>query len=194
MKNTTENAGLVSQYGERKVALFDMDGTLVETDAANAAAYRSAMTAEGIRLVANFGGRITKDVVAKAVLAGRVMGRLPDILERKIAQYGKELWRTELGPASEAFRRIVLNRRRFPKLVLLSNSAERRVMETLGHHGLREFFDEIVCNAGHGDKYANYFRHSDADPAMCVVWENEEAQIRSAIAAGVRVENIRKVG
>lgn len=194
MTNTIEHSESVFQYGERKVALFDMDGTLVETDAANAAAYRSAMTAEGIRLVANFGGRITKDVVAKAILACRAMGRLPDILERKIAQYGSELWRTELGPAAVAFRRIVLNRRDFQKLVLLSNSAERRVMETLGHHGLTEFFDEIVCNAGHGDKYANYFRNFDADPAMCVVWENEEEQIRTAIAAGVRVENIRKVG
>ena len=55
-------------------------------------------------------------------------------------------------------------------------------------------FDEIVCNGGVGDKFANYFDSFDTDPAACVVWENEEGRIKSAIAAGVKMENIRKVG
>ena len=56
------------------------------------------------------------------------------------------------------------------------------------------FFDEIVCNGGQGDKYANYFKNYDSDPAACVVWENESEKIKSAIAAGVKAENARKVG
>ena len=79
------------------------------------------------------------------------------------------------------------------KVVLLSDSSERRVVETLNHFGWKNLFDEIVCNAGKGDKYANYFRDFDSDPAACVVWENEDGQIKSAIAAGVKMENIRKV-
>ena len=34
----------------------------------------------------------------------------------------------------------------------------------------------------------------DSDPAACVVWENESEKIKSAIAAGVKAENARKVG
>ena len=89
---------------------------------------------------------------------------------------------------------MILSRNTFDKIVLLTQSAERRALETLRYHGLVKCFDEIVCNCGRGNKYANYFAAFDSDPAACVVWENEEGQVMSAIAAGVKQENIRKVG
>jgi len=99
-----------------------------------------------------------------------------------------------LGQAADDFRCVLLNRNAFDKVVLLTDSTERRAMETLAHYGLTRQFDEIVCNGGRGDKFANYFGSFDSDPAACVVWENEDGKIRSAIAAGVKMENIRKVG
>jgi beta-phosphoglucomutase-like phosphatase (HAD superfamily) len=66
-------------------------------------------------------------------------------------------------------------------------------VETLNHFEWKNLFDEIVCNGGRGDKYTNYFKAFDSDPAACVVWENENSQIHAAIAAGVKNENIRKV-
>ena len=116
------------------------------------------------------------------------------VVKVKIDTYCRELWRTRLGPAADALQCILLNRGAFKKVVLLSRSAERRAVETLRYYGLERYFDEIVCNGGMGDKYANYFKSFDSDPAACVVWENEEGQIMSALAAGVKTENIRKVG
>ena len=41
------------------VAVFDLDGTLVETDAANSAAYRDALNGVGVGNVTGLYGRIT---------------------------------------------------------------------------------------------------------------------------------------
>lgn len=177
----------------RKIAIFDMDGTLADTDAANSAAYSVALARVGVRNIFGLVGRVTADVVRAAMGDGTSVV-LDDIVKMKVEAYCGELWRASLGPACEDFRCVLLNRSIFDKVVLLSDSSERRVVETLNHFGWKNLFDEIVCNAGKGDKYANYFRDFDSDSAACVVWENEEGQILSAIAAGVKMENIRKVG
>ena len=178
---------------QKKIAIFDLDGTLADTDVANSAAYRMALAQVGIRNMSGLVGRVTADVVRAAMGNGSTVA-LDDIVKIKVEAYCGELWRASHGPASEDFRCILLNRSCFDKVVLLSDGSERRVMETLNHFGWKSLFDEIVCNGGHGDKYANYFRDFDSDPAACIVWENEEGRIISAIAAGIKMENIRKVG
>ena len=177
----------------RKIAIFDLDGTLADTDAANSASYRAALARAGYRNMFGLVGRVTADVV-RAAMGDAAAILSDDIVKAKVEAYCRELWRASLGPANEAFRWVLVNRNMFDKVVLLSDGNERRVMETLNHFGWKNLFGEIVCNGGKGDKYANYFGDFDSDPATCVVWENEEGQIKSAIAAGVKMENIRKVG
>lgn len=177
----------------RKIAIFDMDGTLADTNAANSASYHVAMSWAGIGNIFGLIGRVTADVV-RAAMGAEANVALDDIVRMKVEAYCEELWRTRLGPAGADFRYVLMNRSMFDKVVLLSDGSERRIIETLNHFGWKNLFDEIVCNGGDGDKYANYFKSFDSDPAACVVWENEEGQIMSAIAAGVKTENIRKVG
>ena len=174
-----------------KIAVFDLDGTIVETDDAVNASYACAFERVGLGIK-----------VAGRLMMGVVRQHLPRISNAELAvlahlkdeSYAKQLCRSLLGPAATALRKIVNGTSPFGKLVLLTDSKERRAMETLRHHGLLGFFDEIVCNGGQGDKYANYFKNYDSDPAACVVWENESEKIKSAIAAGVKAENARKVG
>ena len=174
-----------------KIAMFDLDGSLVETDEANSAAYEYALARNGIQGVRGLYGRITADTIRDVGLDD---GDVDAIVKTKIDAYCSQLWLTRLGPAATALQCVLLNRNAFDKVVLLTDSAERRAMETLGYYGWEQYFDEIVCNGGAGNKYVNYFKAFDSDPAACVVWENEEGQVMSAIAAGVKSENIRKVG
>ena len=177
----------------RKIAVFDLDGTLVETDAANSAAYRVALRECGCGMLSGLYGRITAGSI-RAAIDGITDVEMNEIVRAKVDAYCHELWRTRLGPAADALKCVLVNRKALEKVVLVTDSAERRAIETLQFHGMADCFDEIVCNAGVGDKYMNYFKSFDTDPAACVVWENEEGKIKSAIAAGVKVENIRKVG
>ena len=188
--NVTERK---SQMSHEKIAMFDLDGTVVNTDAANFAAYRIALAKVGIKNIAGIYGRMTAEVI-RSTIESVSIAEMNYIVQLKVEAYCKGLWRTRLGPAASDFKCILVNRDRFDKIVLLTNSLERRAIETLRHFGLQNYFDEIVCNGGSGDKYANYFKSFDSDAAACVVWENEEGQIMSAIAAGVKTENIRKVG
>ena len=178
---------------KERIAIFDLDGTIVNTDNANSAAYRVALSKAGIRNVTGVYGRMTANVIGM-VVNGISQTGMDDIVRMKVEAYCKELWRCCLGSAAEAFHCVIVRRNMFDKIVLLTDSAERRAMETLRYYGLEHYFDEIVCNGGHGNKYENYFKVFDSDPAACVVWENEEGQIMSAIATGVKMENIRKVG
>ncbi|MBO4288118.1 MAG: HAD family hydrolase [Kiritimatiellae bacterium] len=173
--------------------MFDLDGTLAMTDSANSAAYRVALRRTGIQGLPRLAGRMTADSIRRA-LPEMPSAWIDEVMRRKANAYCGELWRLRPGPAVEAFRRVLAKRSQFDKVVLLSDGNERRVMETLRYYGWDRHFDEIVCNGGRGNKYANYFKAFDSDPAACVVWENEDGQVHSAIAAGVKLENIRKVG
>jgi beta-phosphoglucomutase-like phosphatase (HAD superfamily) len=174
------------------IAIFDLDGTLVDTDVANAAAYDAALQRFGFAGIVGMYGRVSSNIVRKA--AKLCDDEMNAVIRAKVDAYRRQLGRTRLGPAADALRFVLDNRNAFSEIVLLTDSAERRAYETLRYWSLDGCFDEIVCNAGKGDKYANYFRDFDSDPAACVVWENEDGQIKSAIAAGVKMENIRKVG
>ena len=174
-----------------EILLFDLDGSLVLTDEANSAAYMRALAHFGVHGIRCQSGRITKDAIRKA---GMDDMDVDAVVKAKADSYYGELGRTHIGPAANALRHVLVNRNAFGKVVLLTQSGERRAMETLRYYGLECCFDEIVCNECLGNKYDNYFKAFDSDPAACVAWENEESQIMSAIAAGIKPENIRKVG
>ena len=179
---------------QTNIAIFDLDGTLVETDAANNAAYRIALSTVTSKKFTSLPmhGRLTANAVRKALnLADDEMWA---VVQAKSCAYARELWRTRLGPAAQSLRGILKNRSTYRNVVLLTDGNERRAYETLSFWNMAHCFDKIVCNGGRGDKYANYFESCDSDPAACVVWENETEKIASALASGVLIENIRKVG
>lgn len=175
------------------VALFDLDGTLVETDAVNSAAYRRVLAREGIKNVDRLAGRISMRSILTS-LGGISKADAHALSRAKSEEYVRLLWNSDLGPAAEALRMVLASREQFSKVVLLTDGQEQRALETLRYHGLDQCFDEIVCNAGDGDKYLNYFRSHDANPAVTIVWENDNKEIQSAITAGVKTDNIKKVG
>ena len=182
----------MSTFDKTDIAIFDLDGTLVDTDAANSAAYCTALREAGIGSgMFDMRLRITgKDICNAAKLVN--VCDIAAIKRRKVEAYGRQLWRTRLGRSAESLRRVIANRNTFKKIVLVTDSAERRAMETLRHHGFVRYFDEVFCNGGMGDKYANYFGGYEADPSRCIVRENEERQICAAMSAGVGISNIRK--
>lgn len=177
---------------QRYTAIFDMDGTLLETDLATNLAYLDALRALGLPA----GGlRSCRRRIAKSDIRRLVSDEatLAEVARLKRRAYARHLGQITLGPAAVALRFVLANRQRFGKIVLLSDGEQDRVLQSLKHHNLDHCFDEIVCNAGQGDKYANYFACHDTCPETTLLWENETRQIRAARRAGIHTRHIQKV-
>ena len=78
---------------ERSIAVFDLDGTLVETDSANSAAYRAALRGCGCGEVSGLYGRITAGAIG-ATICGISDMEMNEIVRAKVDAYCHELWRT----------------------------------------------------------------------------------------------------
>ena len=85
---------------QSKIAVFDLDGTLIETDAANSAAYHAAMQKYGVDVFGVY-GRVTASVI-RQILCDNGKNDVDAIIDEKVAAYCHELWRTRLGPAAGA--------------------------------------------------------------------------------------------
>ena len=77
---------------QNKIAIFDLDGTLAETDAVNSAAYRAALERAGYRNMFGLVGRVTADVV-RAAMGDTAAILSDDIVKAKVEAYCRELWR-----------------------------------------------------------------------------------------------------
>lgn len=191
-KRKNDIAAFRIAHAARPVVLFDLDGTLVETDAANTAAYRDAFRLHGLAGLPVRGGRVTRSCLRTGCPA-LAEEDLRALVAAKRSAYAGRLALTRLGPAAGALRRVLARRDAFAKVVLLTESDARRAYETLVFHGLADCFDEVACNGGRGDKYHNYLARHDVDPAACLAYENETKKVLSALSAGIRIENIKKV-
>jgi len=74
---------------KKNIAVFDLDGTLVETDAANNAAYRVALEQVGRFGVSGLYGRISAEVVRSVM--GLSDDEMSEAVRNKVEAYCHEL-------------------------------------------------------------------------------------------------------
>jgi len=70
---------------KKNIAVFDLDGTLVETDAANNAAYRVVLERVGRLGVSGLYGRISAKVVRSTM--GLSDGEMSEVVRKKVDDY-----------------------------------------------------------------------------------------------------------
>ena len=174
-----------------KAVLVDMDGTLVESAGANAAAYAQALGEWGIRV----------DPVA---LAPRIDGRSwRDFLPSLIGD------RTDVPPAEVAARKRVL----YPDfshllrlnqvlvdvlrllhgrvaVALVTTASSQAVEGIVGLYGLADLFDLVICGdhvdraKPHPEAYVLAAQRLGVSPEQCLVVEDSEVGIAAARAFG----------
>ena len=175
--------------------LVDFDGTLVDTAAANHAAYAAALAEVGITI-----DRETFDVIA----FGRNWRQfLPDLLAGYGVQGGPAAIahrKTELYPRS--FNRVIVNQalvgllalcRGHARLALVTTASGPNVAAILKHFGLEDLFELLVV----GEDVARHKPEPDAyhlaaerlgvKPDRCVVVEDSDIGIAAGLAFGARV-------
>lgn len=175
---------------EGDTLLFDMDGTLIDTDRCNTEAYKNAVARVlGKNCVSSLTiERIDRDVLRRE-LPDVAEEQLQEIIALKEEYYTTCLENTRVISSTMS----ILNHFRLShKVILVTNARMRRTMQTLCYLHLEQYFDAIITKDDdvYGNKYLTAMRMCGLDPQCVWVFENELQQVNAAVAAGIDVNHI----
>jgi beta-phosphoglucomutase len=178
--------------------LFDLDGTLVDSAAANHAAYSRALL--------EVGARIGPDEVARAAAGRHWREFLPELLRQAgvrcepaaVALRKGELYRETLGELrlNSTLLSLAESVRPSIKTVLVTTASAESVRAILGHFGLDDAFDLVIT----GDDVTRHKPDPEAyqlalerlrlEPRECLAFEDSDVGVASAEASGVAVVRV----
>lgn len=179
---------------KNSVILFDMDGTLIETDLANFLSYKNALESFGKldqELRYDSKNRFNRTTL-KRVVHNLTANQYQKIIERKEENYINLLYKTKLNNQVAT----ILNQYyKTNRTVLVTNSRKDRALITLNYHKVVDkfndfFFRQSFENRIRINKYKNAISCLNLSVKNVIVFENEKQEIDDAINAGISIHNI----
>jgi FMN phosphatase YigB (HAD superfamily) len=192
MKNTID---IIPELDEKiapaTVLMFDLDGTLINTNYANFLSYTKAISQvmrSNIDLSYNPDKRFTREVI-KEIVPTLSKTEYEKIIRLKNKLYIKYLSKTKLN---YSLAKILKKYSSKKNIVLVTNSHRRRASTTLKYHGLiGKFSHKLYRQKAHNkNKFEYALDFLQILPASVVVFENEKSEIIAAIRAGIPKKNI----
>lgn len=171
-----------------EVVVFDLDGTLIESDLANFLSYEAALIKFARpypQLTFDPKTRMTREIV-KDVIKENCETKLAKIVLEKDRLYKNYLHKTKLNIEIANILIQCIGK----QVVLTTNSRKERADSLLEYHGLfghftRKYYKEnIYLNNKYQQIFDNY------DGKSIVIFENEANEIEAAVSAGAEPENI----
>lgn len=170
------------------VFIFDMDGTLVNSDIANFNAYSEALSPT-INLAQRYiAGRITRASLSELGVSRTMQC---SIVSKKREVYSKYLKDTIKMPLACKILEIVSKTN---MTILATQSEKQRAIDTLQYHDLHAKFTHSVFHEDlqeeQQNKYAHVVQKYNLNPQDVFVFEDNEIEIANALTAGIPQKNI----
>ncbi|WP_084299618.1 HAD hydrolase-like protein [Dyadobacter tibetensis] len=176
------------------VLLFDMDGTLIDTDFANFLSYKNAIQSI-IKLEKeieyNPNERFNRTTL-KAIFPNLTETEFEKIVQQKEENYKEHLSQTKLN---KSVADILMKFYTTNKTVLVTNCREDRALMTLNYHNLTDkfsniFFKQNFDNKNRTNKYKKAITDLSLQAQTIIVFENEKQEIEDALLSGISIDNI----
>lgn len=170
---------------KKDVIIFDLDGTIIETDKANFLSYKCA-----IKQVKNIdidikeyqNKRFTRVDLYKFNFTQKEIKFIIDIKNKIYASYLKD---TNLY--SSILDILTKFKKRNSIIILATNSSKIRANLLLEYYNLKSFFDYIFCKEDYlnNNKFEFVCNYLNLDKDKILVFENEKKEIENAISIGI---------
>ncbi|MBD3842857.1 MAG: HAD hydrolase-like protein [Campylobacterales bacterium] len=164
------------------ILIFDLDGTIVNTDRANFLAYQEAVKEiKKIDLSSLYSKneRFTRNKL-KEILPMLNTQEWNEIIKMKNTIYGNYLQETSIDTLAL---NIINNFTKTNKIILATNSHKERADLVLKYHHLDDIFDFKFYK----NDYKDYLK---IDPKLTIVFENENFEVQQAELAEIPDKNI----
>lgn len=181
-----------------RTLLFDLDGTLAETDSLHLPTWVDALMPHGIEVdeafyKENISGRSNAEIVAD-LLPNLPEGDGREIVETKEASFRERTGELEPLPGLLDFLREA--RGRGARTGLVTNAPRENVAAVLLALQLEDYFDAVVVSEDvesakpDPEPYRTALEKLGADPGEALAFEDSISGIRSAVGAGVATVGI----
>ena len=190
MESINENAlNVLSKITSDTVLMFDMDGTLINTNHANFLSYKKAIelvTESQWHLAFDQNQRFNRSNL-KNIIPNLSKTDYSRIIEEKEKCYDDFLSHTKINAEIAD---ILFKYSKTNKTVLVTNCRKERAAQTIAHHALTEkfnhlFFRQFNSNDSKVNKFQYAIQSLGISPDQVVVFENETIEIQDAIEAGI---------
>ena len=186
--------------GSGRALLFDIDGTLADTDALHVEAFNQIFGPRGHifdrpRAAKELQG-FSNASIAERFLPGEPSERCAAIMAEKEDAFRKLAF-GKIQPLPGLMALLAIADRASVSLVAVTNAPRLNTEMMLGGLGIMDRFkaiiigDELVHGKPHPLPYLEGLRAVSAAPDLCLAFEDSRAGIKSAVAAGITTIGMR---